>query len=831
MPDFADKDRDLAVVNRLREIRTMMRFRLSSLLAMSSAVWVLALPALAQSGGAAAAGPATGTVATASLDLEEIIVTARKRKENLAEVPLTINVISAESIERANAENVSDIAAQTPGFSFKAGFGRTGGGQGASVRPSIRGMSSIIGAPNAAFFVDGIFVADNVNSYQLDNLERVEVIKGPQSALFGRQTFSGAINFITRRPENELKGKLKLTGGQYETREASGFLSGAIVDDVLLAEVNARYSHFGGDYVNGDSGKRDIGGQESYDVGGRLILTPFEGLEATLSLGYSQNQDKGYGYGFQGGDKNNCFPGNIIRTQGGIPVSSSRARGFYCGEVKVLPRYSYNNDAVEALGYNGLDREFYRASLNLTYTTESDWSVTSISAVNHNQSVVGQDNTLVPSANPSLAITGSELSDYSQEVRFLTPQNARIRALAGFYFYGEDQLPGFTVNQTTRAVLHFDSGDKVRSHSFFGMIEGNVTDDFTLGAEARYQDETITGTDERAGTAGTPTPFANQREAKFDAFLPRFTARYTVNRDLNIYASAAKGNKPGGFNDLPTDASAADLQRFRAAGFEVFDEESAWSYELGAKGQAFELVNFGASAFYIDWTQQQLSRGEVYTRTNGTPNSVPFVQNAGKSEIKGFEFDLSGNPTDWLFLRFGYTYVNAEFVEFYDDTTEEIYDTDGRASRLPNGQTNPADVDGLDGDLKGNKLPQTPAHQFIFTAQVTQPVSDDFDFIARSDLSYESKRYSQVDNLNWAGDSYNLNVNLSLESPNWAFSLFARNLLDDDTPAVVTRLLDFNRPIFRPNPLTGTNQLTFLRDFTVSAPRKRLFGGSLTYKF
>lgn len=161
------------------------------------------LPALAQSD--------TVTPAAEEVGDGAIIVTARKREENLQDVPLTISVVGAESIERAKLLNVSDLASQTPGFSYRQGFGRTGGGGGAGVRPSIRGMSSVVGAPNAAFFVDGVFVSDNIASYQLDNLERVEIIKGPQSALFGRQTFSGAINYVTRKPTNELSGKLKVS--------------------------------------------------------------------------------------------------------------------------------------------------------------------------------------------------------------------------------------------------------------------------------------------------------------------------------------------------------------------------------------------------------------------------------------------------------------------------------------------------------------------------------------------------------------------------------------------------------------------------------------------
>jgi outer membrane receptor protein involved in Fe transport len=763
---------------------------------------------------------------------DDIIVTARKREESLQDVPLSISVVTAESIQRANLDNVSDLAFQTPGFSFRQGFGRIGGGGGAGVRPSIRGMSSVVGAPNAAFFVDGVFVSDNIASYQLDNLERVEVIKGPQSALFGRQTFSGAINYVTRRPGNEYQGRVRATVAQYDNYEISGYISGPIIKDVLKAEINGRWYRFGGDYVNADSGERDLGDQRSTNIGGRLLFTPSSNFEAIASIGYNLDRDKGYIYNFQGSARNNCFAPVLSGVQVPFPRTATSRRGFYCGEVRTLASYSYNNNEIEAAGFNGLDREFIRASLSMTVSTDSGFSLTSITAYNRNESITGQDNTLLPSANPAFAVDALRTRDFSQELRVMTPSDKPIRALIGGYYYQEDNLDGFQFTNTNRTRRPFESDDGVRSKSVFGMIEADLTDRFTVSAEARYQDEEILGSTEVLGVEGTAAPAATgQRKAQFDAFLPRVTARYEFSPDLNVYGSAAKGNKPGGFNAFPVDASAGDIASFTQQGFDVFDEETAWSYELGVKGQ-MGRINFAIAGFYTDWKQQQLSRGESYTRTNGTPNSVVFIQNAGASEIKGFEVELNGNLSREFFFRLGYTFVDARFTSFYDDTTEEIFDTDGRPVFLSNDTRNPLDVDGpAGGDLKGNFLPQTPRHQAIATGQLTLPVSDRLNFVSRADLAYESRRFSQVDNLNWAGDSFNLNASLGIESDAWTISLFARNLLDDRTPLVVSRLLDFNRLLTRVNPLTGLNQTTFFRDFSVSAPRRRQFGVNLAYKF
>jgi len=771
------------------------------------------------------------TLSAAALadNAKEIIVTARKREERLVDVPLTISVVGAEAIDRANLDNISGIATQTPGFSFKQGFGRTGGGGGAGVRPSIRGMSSIVGQPNAAFFIDGIFVSDNISSYQLDNIERVEVIKGPQSALFGRGTFAGAINYVTRKPTNEFTGRARLTVGQYDNLELSGYISGPIIKDVLLFEINARSYNFGGDYKNAASGKFDLGDQHSTNVGGRLLFKPADAFEAIASFGFSKDQDTAYVYNPQGSLKNNCFAPPIIATVP-FPRTNTNRRGFYCGEIKTLPSYFANNDALAERGYHGLDRKFYRANLVLTYTTEGGTTLTSNTSYNHNYSITGQDNATLVTAVPSFAIDGSTNQDSSQEFRLASPQDKRIRGSFGAYLYNEDVLPGFEVNAATNTRRPYDSPNGVRSKSVFGMLEGDVTEQLTVSAEARQQYDRIIGSTRVLGPVGGPPAAAiNVKEKKFDALLPRFTARYKIHENLNVYATAAKGNKPGGFNTFPTDATAADIATFTSAGFATFDEESAWSYELGVKGRRGG-VNFAIAGFYTDWSKQQLSRGEAYTRLSGTPNSVTFIQNAGQSQIKGFEIDLSGKPAPWLYLRAAYAFVDARFTRFYDDTTEEIYDTDGRPGFIK-GVRNPLDVDGLEGDVSSNRLPQTPQHQATITAEITHPINDKLSFLFRSDLAYESKRYSQVDNLNWAGDSFNLNASLGLQSSNWTINLFARNLLQDRTPLVVSRVLDFNRLMTRVNPLTGLNQTTFFRDFFVSAPRKRQFGINASYKF
>lgn len=198
---------------------------LAELSALAFVTAVGAGPALAQSDPLAARNDATTAGADASalavdedISQAEIVVTARKREESLQDVPLAITVFTAVQIENAGIDNIEDVARLTPGFTFTPLFG------GNQSTPVIRGLSTTIGEPNVGFFVDGVYQSSRavMDSLLGDDIARIEVVKGPQSALYGRNTFGGAINYVTRTPTNDLSGRIRGTIGNHEqARRAS----------------------------------------------------------------------------------------------------------------------------------------------------------------------------------------------------------------------------------------------------------------------------------------------------------------------------------------------------------------------------------------------------------------------------------------------------------------------------------------------------------------------------------------------------------------------------------------------------------------------------------
>jgi iron complex outermembrane recepter protein len=803
-------------------------------------------PSLALAQAQTSPQPAPAGEAAPAEDTDTIIVTARKSSERLVDVPISITALGQAEIAAAGLESVADVAMQTPGFSYRQGFGRQGGGQaGATSRPSIRGMSSIVGGANAAFFVDGIFVSGNISSYQLDNLERVEVIRGPQSALFGRQTFGGAVNFVTRQPGEELAGRITATAGKWGHNEISGYMSAPLIPGKLYAELNARSYEFGGDYDNAATKQRDIGAQSSFGLGGKIVFNASDRLSFRLDASYAKDEDGPYPYTYFGSTKNNCFLPVIGGTFLGIPRSTTRSRGYYCGEITVQPVQSNNINQIRTLGYDSVQREALRASLTGQYETESGYQFTAVAAWNSSENVSGIDNTLTPSATPSLAIGGSTTADKSLELRVLSPRDASFRWLAGVYAYSEADGDGFDAggtynpagNSNQKRLLR--SGDGVENRAVFAMVEWDVTERLTLTAEGRYQQDEITDADSPLGAPFSdvrPDPI-NSKTVSYEAFLPRITGRYEINERTNLYGSIAHGNKPGGFNSLPARSTFFDgtLYDDYVKRFQTFNEEDVWSYELGLKGSLWgRKLNYNTAIYFLDWQKQQLTESQPYTTAASggrTADVITFTVNAGASEVKGFEAELFGALTNWFDYRLGYSYNDGKFTDFYDINVEELRDTDGLLS------TDPADKDGRNGQVAGNRIPQTPVHELNASATVTLPVGGSgLEWFARADYNYESKRYVQADNLAWVGDSHMLNLKTGLTTGAWNLTVYANNALDDDTPAVATRLLDFSRSLLVPE--KGRNfstlqnhRLTFYRDFTVSAARKPEAGVTLSYRF
>lgn len=811
--------------------------------------------------------------------LEEIIVTARKRSENLRDVPLAITAFTADAIQRSLVQDVQDLALLTPGFSFREGFGRATGG--ANNRPSIRGMSNILGSPNASFFVDGVYVSGPITSYDLNNVERVEVVRGPQSALFGRGTFSGAVNFITARPGNEVRGRVAAEVGDHDHYELRGFIQTPVVEDKLAIELSASFYTFGGDYINNVNGKKELGDEETKMIGGKINWTPTDNLSVYIDAAYSEDRDRGFAYGlWNGGDDNEAEFGanqvNCFAPAGGF-FKPNRTRGYYCGEIDSFSSYYYDLSGTNGETVDGVRRDSFRVNAVIDYDING-YTLTSLTGYTDFdfQNAFGAVN---PGGFASFS-RGSQ-KYFSEELRLASPDDQRLRWLIGGYYFKDSRGDDFDTSWnplTSPAPVESDvvllgNDSFVRNVAVFGSIDYDIMENLVFSAELRWQEETLHLAGEGIDDPLTAALLDAPDDLVFDATLPRFALRYDVNEDFNFYASVARGNKPGGFNSAFFDADfdATDRANFVQDGKGTFEESKVWSYELGSKGSLLDgRIRYDASVYYLDWTAQPLTTSEALQQANSTSQStVSPIVNAGESEVKGFEIEVSTRVTQGFDLRVTYAYSDAEFVDYLDENFRDLQDTNGvftgpaEPGRLidingdgvldrfdfstfsfvpvpgveivgtrEDGRLEVVDNTDPDGQVAGNQLPQTPRHMLTISPSFNYNVNDRMDLFMNVDYQYESKRFVQAANLAFVGGTNKINMNVGFTYDNLRVSFYARNLTKEDTPEVVTRLADFRQFFFIPSQVrTSGIRGTFARDFAVTPPRQREFGVSLSYDF
>jgi outer membrane receptor protein involved in Fe transport len=272
---------------------------------------------------AAAQQPVGGGGAGSSEGLDEIVVTARKVEERLLDVPLTITAFSTADIERTGAFGLRDLANLTPGLFVSSSLGSR-----SSDRIAIRGISAVAGTAGfAGIFIDGVYLPSGfAQAIELSNVERIEVLKGPQSALFGRATLSGAINYVTRRPGDEWESQAIATAGEFGLREVSGNVQGPLSDTWSLM-LGGRYFERGSMFVNQLTGAEELGGQSSRNGTLGLRWRPNEDFDAYFRLLVGRDSDEAAAVYHQNSLANNCLlqPNPMAPTQL-FPT-------YFCGEV------------------------------------------------------------------------------------------------------------------------------------------------------------------------------------------------------------------------------------------------------------------------------------------------------------------------------------------------------------------------------------------------------------------------------------------------------------------------------------------------------------------
>ncbi len=770
--------------------------------------------------------------------IEEITVTARKVEESLNDAPVSVSAFTNTSIEQLDINSVTDIARFTPGLSFSSAFGRS------TERPVIRGQGNILARvqfgveSGVAYFVDGMYYSGDIQSLDMTNLERVEVIKGPQSALYGRNTYSGAINLVTRRPDQEFSGSARIRGLGSGEQEIIGSVGGQLVDGVLAMRAAVRHYEFGGQWTNEITGG-DIGQEQSDSINLTLDWTPNESLTVSGRLQYQEDDDGTRPFFLQPATENNCYPG--FRSLAYWPmVESTNPNQYFCGEIQARPIAL--NDGPDADGvanvipginpgstffgnvyslaqgvaYSGVKRDLNTYALSAAYELDSGNTFTFQVSRRNEDGQAGSDSDhgptnffLGPEAFFALS-TITEFEETSYEARFDSAADSALRWSAGVFYYDlsedvTDILPGggFSPDGIDNFITNF---------AVFGSVGWDISDRASATVELRYADEEKSQEDINAMGV---VDFSGAKS--FTSIAPRVTLDYRLNDDAILYGIYSEGIKPGGLNGV------AGVSRGRAA----YDEEESQNLEGGIKTALFDgRGQLNLALFWSDISKYQLTT--PVADPGGALNSI--VTNQADGEVMGIEVDLLAQIGENARLGLTYALADSEFTSGCDEMQWTLTSGGGRWVGDAAASMNPTGAG--DCSVAGHQFPMGSKHQASAFVDFSRPMANGMNFFGNINLSYESKRYTQLHQSSYTGAATLLGARVGVQGENWSLALIGRNLTDEDSAILATRWLQSPYFTFASlNVAPPTADRSAPRAFFALPRRERQVGLELSYDF
>jgi iron complex outermembrane receptor protein len=815
------------------------------------------------------AGFAQSESASAGPALEEIVVTARKREESLQEVPLAVTALSAADITNRQVNSIDDLAKFAPGLVFSKSFGRS------NERPVVRGLASVLAGTNAtvetgvAYFVDGVYYPGDIQTLDMAEVERVEVIRGPQSALYGRNTYAGAINFITRRPGDEMKASVS-GGADGDERQISGRLSGRL-SDTLTGGLSVRYFDFDGQWKNELTGKT-VGDENSVSFGGTLNFQPTENVELRLRAAHNRDRDGTRPLFYQSPEFNNCAPGTRSLASYRLTGSTNRNQ-YFCGEITARPIYLNDApvtqpivqvpgipnvnylvpatpngvyDTRQGVAFSGVHRDLdlllaslswdingsgYTASINAG--SRSDDRKTGADSDHSSMNIIGANvNGVQPMASGASSAV-DKYRDWSVEAKIESPQDRRFRWSVGAYQFDWEQkqhrVDFASLNGQDRPEKIFT----IENEAIFGSVEFDFTDKLSASAEVRRAEEQKGQIDYTpvVNLQGGPTVVTYDSRIRgndtWKSTTPRVTVNYKAADDLTLYANYAKGYKPGGFNGSIAIINGRPQD-------ESFDQEESVNYEVGMKSTWMDnRLVFNVAVFKMDVTAIQLT-----TPIQASTGAVTSIStNQGDGEVRGFEVETKFAATDELTLGFNYALADTEFTSGCDDMQFTI--TSGGGIFNPNDPNSTArNLNGQGScSIAGNEFPLAAKHTASLTADFVRPVfGGDYEFYLNSDLSYTSKKWVQVHNLAYTGAAALLGARFGIQTADWKVGVYGRNLTNEDSSPGATRwlqqnLIGVNGLTVPATPATSVASYSLPRGFFGVLRRERQIGLEFSYNF
>jgi iron complex outermembrane recepter protein len=700
-----------------------------------------------------------------SMAVEEVIVYAQKQAENLQKVPLALTAFTGDQIREDGIASLEDVGNRTPGLVFAA----FSAGQ---PEIAIRGIGTkedgAAAGDSTVVSVDDVYIAARTAQvFDIFDLERVEVLRGPQGTLYGKNSIGGSINFVTSRPTQELTARARLTAGDYGRVDYAGMISKALADSLYGKISFSRRSMDG--YFDNIYADEDRGEIDTIAVRTQFLWMPIDDAEVTFTLEYADDDN---------GDTNREPVGS----------SGSNANGDSDDPVAVNEGSGGGDDPFDSLsdekGFTKREVKGFAAKLEWelddgTFTAISSWRESEFDWQEDSEGLPPPDAfAIIPATNMGFRrdITDSAIEDTEQltlELRYAYDGSDVLRWVAGV-FYSEEEiertetfcipncgkdlvsLPYAPVASNFIVNASIQANDST-TWAAYGQGTYDLTDTLalTLGLRYSYEEKEFTSAGRNdlgiVAVGALIQQFSAVTETEdWSKVSGKIALNWECTDDILFYGSISTGFKSGGFTGSASTPEVATTP---------FEEETAINYELGMKSQLLKRsLQLNVASFFTDYTDLQVTRFDTFF---GNSFGLFLTENAGEAEIYGVEAEMIWRLTQGLEVGGNYAFLDTEYTEF-------------------NGTPNNVGS----GDFKGNELRQAPDNMLSAYARYTWDLADSSTIVAKVNYRYQDDSFYDPDNNDItvipSYDLWDVQLSYKTADQNWEVAGWVKNVGDEE---------------------------------------------------
>ena len=660
--------------------------------------------------------------------LEEVTVSANKIEENIKDIPQSISVVNEKEIEEKEIQNISDVIKQIPNLSSTFMY---------SERVNFRGINTSVFTNNnpVVIYIDGV-PHSSVYGFDasLQNTQQIEVLRGPQGALYGKDSIGGVINIITKKPKNELNGFVGTEYGTNNFIQTSFNTNGAVIPDKLFLGINGKVGKDDGWKTNHNENQdKDSTKKEFHQLNTNLHYNATDNFSIALNI----FNDKDYKYGFEGG---------------AVPQTQN---------INDYKRKDFKDENFETDSY--MKNKSKAQSLKMEYLFDGNTSLTAITA-NKNIDIDGTwdvDYGNNPNYDGMSMFQDAKSKNFSQEIR-LSGENNKFRYITGIYFekdsfdfdnYGME-YPSYLIGDPlgTRIGAKFNSISQANSSTYaaFGQVIIPFLESYELTLGGRYQkikkEMDLDYYFNPINISANPI-FQFDEENTWNSFLPKVAVSKKFDDKLTTYISASKGYLPGGYNNF---ASSGTEEENR------FDAQTSINYEIGVKDSLLnDNLVLAGSIFYLDIE-------DIHVYSTDRTTGMMYTSNAGQADSKGIELEIAYSINNNWKVDTSIGVMKARYSNYIDSNGE---------------------------DNKNNKIERTPSH----SANIGLSYYSNGGFYGRFDIQNQGDMFFNAQN-SLKQDSYTVaNAKIGYLFDDFDIYTYAKNITDEDYIVALEEMAEFRQ--------------------------------------